>query len=90
MSITASIEVQVSNERADVVDAAKAFFQNDPDVQQAYYATGGVSFVLVIQAPDMRKYEATTRMFAQADLVASYRSLTALDRVKFDTAFVVP
>ena len=53
--------------------------------------TGGVSFVLIIVAPDMRTYEGLTRrLFAENDLVKSYRTLVALNRVKTDTAIVIP
>jgi DNA-binding Lrp family transcriptional regulator len=90
LAITALVEVELRDERAGTVDAAKALFRDTPDVQQCYYVTGGVSFVLVIISRDMRSYEALTRsLFAENDLVARYRTLIALDRVKADTALVV-
>jgi DNA-binding Lrp family transcriptional regulator len=83
MTITSIVEVTLVSERLEMVDSAKALFQQAPEVQQCYYVTGGISFVLVIVAPDMIAYEATTRrLFAQNEAVASYRSLIALDRVK--------
>jgi len=79
------------DERASTVDKAKAIFRDAPEVQQCYYVTGGVSFVLIIVAPDMRSYEGMTRrLFAENDLVKSYRTLVALNRVKTDTAIVIP
>lgn len=91
LGITAIVEVHLTSERADVVDSAKAMFLRDPEVQQAYYVTGGVSFVLIVLARDMRAYEALTRrLFAQNAVVQSYRSLIALDRVKAETAVVIP
>jgi DNA-binding Lrp family transcriptional regulator len=90
LAITALVEVQLRDERAGTVDAAKALFRDTPDVQQCYYVTGGVSFVLVIVSRDMRSYEALTRsLFAENELVERYRSLIALDRVKADTALVI-
>ncbi len=54
-----------------------------PEVQQYYYVTGGISFVLVIVCPNMAAYEAATRrLFAQNEAVVSFRSLIALDRVE--------
>lgn len=83
MAITSIVEVHLTDERAATVDAAKALFRDAPEVQQCYYVTGGISFVLVIVSPDMTAYEGTTRrLFAQNDAVASFRSLIALDRVK--------
>ncbi len=53
--------------------------------------TGGISFVLIIVAPHMRDYERLTRrLFAENEVVKSYRTLMALDRVKSDTAIVIP
>jgi DNA-binding Lrp family transcriptional regulator len=90
LAITAIVEVHLRDERAGTVDAAKALFRSTPDVQQCYYVTGGVSFMLVIVSQDMRSYEALTRsLFAENELVDWYRTLIALDRVKADTAVVV-
>ncbi|GEP03027.1 Lrp/AsnC family transcriptional regulator [Methylobacterium oxalidis] len=90
LAITALVEVSLRDERAATVDAAKALFRATPEVQQCYYVTGGISFVMVIICRDMRSYEALTRrLFAENDLVAYYRTNVALDRVKADTALVV-
>ncbi len=90
-TITAIVEVQLVDEHAATVDAAKALFRETPEVQQCYYVTGGVSFVLVIVTLDMRTYEGLARrLFAENERVKSYRTLIALDRVKADSAIVVP
>ena len=60
-AITAIVEVQLKDERAATVDAAKALFRSAQEVQQCFYVTGGISFVLIILAPDMRTYEGLTR-----------------------------
>ena len=91
LAITAIVQVHLRDERASTVDAAKAMFRDDPAVQQAYYVTGGVSFVLIIVSRDMREYEALTRrLFAQNELVDRYGTLVALDRVKAGMELVVP
>lgn len=90
LAITALVEITLRDERAATVDAAKALFRSTPDVQQCYYVTGGVSFVLVILSRDMSSYEALTRrLFAENDLVARYRTLIALDRVKTGAPLLV-
>lgn len=90
-TITAIVEVKLKDERAATVDRAKSLFGDTPEVQQCYYVTGGISFVLVIIAPTMPSYEALTRrLFAENDLVAEFRTLIALDRVKAGTAVVLP
>lgn len=83
LPITAIVEVHLRDERAATVDGAKALFRSAPEVQQCYYVTGGISFVLVIISQDMRAYEALTRrLFSESDLVERFRTLVALDRVK--------
>lgn len=90
-AITAIVEVQLKDERAATVDAAKALFRSAQEAQQCFYVTGGISFVVIILAPDMRTYEGLTRrLFAENELVTSFRTLVALDRVKSDTAVVIP
>jgi Lrp/AsnC family leucine-responsive transcriptional regulator len=91
MTITAIVEVYLVDERARTVDRAKALFREAPEVQQCFYVTGGTSFVLIVIAPDMPAYEALTRrLFEESGLVTRYRTLVALDRVKTDTAIVIP
>lgn len=91
LAITAIVEIHLSDERAATVDAAKALFAAEAMVQQVYYATGGVSFVLIILCRDMREYEALTRrIFSESNLVANFRTLVALDRVKAGNAVIVP
>ena len=91
VTITSIVEGRVHDERVATVDAAKALFRSTPEVQQCYYVTGGISFVLIIVTTDMRAYEALTRrLFAEHDYIESYRSLIALDRVKADTSIIIP
>ena len=91
LAITAIVEVHLREERAATVDKAKALFAGEPGVQQVYYATGGVSFVLVIICRDMREYEALTRrIFSESDLVGNFRTLVALDRVKAGSTLAIP
>lgn len=91
MTITSIVEVQMINEHQQTAAAARALFQATPEVQQCYYVTGGISFVLVIVAPDMPAYEALTRrLFNENEAVASFRSLIALDRVKIGSEIAIP
>lgn len=91
LGVTSIVEVNLVDEKAATVDRAKALFRNDPDVQQCYYVTGGRSFIMLIVAPDMRRYEAITRrLFAENEAVANYHSYLALDRVKAGMELVIP
>lgn len=90
-TITAIVEVKLRDERAGTSDRAKALFRRTPEVQQCFYVTGGISFVLIIVVPDMPTYERLTRrLFAENELVADFRTLVALDRVKSGTAIMLP
>lgn len=90
LAITAIVEVHLHDERAGTVDAAKGLFAAEPAVQQAYYATGGVSFVLIIVCRDVREYEALTRrLFSESNLVKNFRTLIALDRVKAGNTLMI-
>lgn len=83
LTITSVVQVRLMNEQIATVDAAKALFLKTPEVQQCYYVTGGLSFVLVIVTTDMRAYEALTRrLFGENADIESYHSFIALDRVK--------
>lgn len=91
LTITSVVEVRMIDEHAATVAGAKALFQDTPEIQQCYYVTGGISFVLVIVTSDMPAYEALTRrLFVENAQVESFRSLIALERVKADTAVIVP
>lgn len=90
MDITAMVEVRLRDERAKTVDAAKELFRNTREIQQCFYVTGGISFVLIVVARDMRRYEALTRqLFVENELVDHFRSLVVLDRVKAGTDIAI-
>lgn len=87
LTITSIVQVQLTDERPATVDRARAAFLAAPEVQQCYYVTGGISFVLVIVAADMIAYEALTRrLFAANETVASFHSFLALERAKAGVA----
>ena len=90
-TITSFVQVHLRDERAITVDQAKAMFQNVPEIQQCFYVTGHVSMILTITVPDMPSYAKLIRkLFAENDLVESYSSLIVVDRIKDDTAIVIP
>ncbi|SDR00595.1 transcriptional regulator, AsnC family [Rhizobiales bacterium GAS113] len=81
--ITLIVEVSVENERIDLLDSIKRNFAAAPEVQQCYYVTGEVDFVLVVNVTDMAEYEAMTRrLFFGDHNVTKFRTLVAMDRVK--------
>lgn len=88
--VTSIVQDHLRDERAATVDQAKALFAKHPNVQQCFYVTGGVSFILVIVARDMDAYyEVAKVLFAENALVERYASLMALERVKTGTEILI-
>lgn len=81
--ITVVAEITVENERLDLLDAVKRRFVDCPQVQQVYYVTGEVDFVLVMTVADMAEYERLTReLFFSGGNVRRFRTLVAMERSK--------
>jgi DNA-binding Lrp family transcriptional regulator len=81
--ITLIVEVEVESERKDLLDSQKRAFLAAPEVQQCYYVTGSVDFVLVITVTSMKEYEALSqRLFMQNPNVKKFVTMVALDPFK--------
>lgn len=81
--ITVLVEATLTSDRSNVVAAATAFFREAEEVQQCYRVMGAAGFILVLLVPSMEDYEQrTARLFADNELVQTYRSIVVLDRVK--------
>ena len=90
-SITLFVELELISETAELIDAAKREFTAVPEVQQCYYVTGDVDFVLVVVVPTMKDYEdLTRRLFFGNNNVKRFRTLVAMDRVKVGLAVSLP
>jgi len=84
---TVVVEVEMISETAELIDAAKRAFAAIPEIQQCYYVTGEVDFILVIMVPSMAEYEALTRrLFFGNNNVKRFRTFVAMDRVKVGLA----
>lgn len=89
--ITIFVEVEVVNESTELLDAAKAEFAATPEVQQCYYVTGEVDFILVVVVPTMAAYEALTRrLFFANNNVKKFRTFVAMDRIKVGLSLPLP
>ncbi len=83
LPITVLVEVTLTNDRSATVSAVKRFFRDAPEVQQCYCVTGTAGFILVLLVPSMEDYETRTAwLFADNEMVRSYRTIVVLDRVK--------
>ena len=80
--ITIIVEVMTERTSIDALNAMKSHFAV-PEVQQCYYVTGEVDFVLVLTVATMQEYEALARrLFAENPNVKWFKTIVALDRVK--------
>ncbi len=87
--ITVFVEVEMDSELGHMHDQAKRAFSEAPEVQQCYYVTGEVDFILIITVGTMSDYEALSRqLFFGNNNVKRFRSFIAMDRVK--TGLSVP
>lgn len=81
--ITLIVEVEVENERIELIDEIKKRFCELAEVQQCYYVTGEVDFILIITVETMRAYEQLSRkLFFENTNVKRFRTFVAMDRVK--------
>ncbi|WDD93814.1 Lrp/AsnC family transcriptional regulator [Burkholderia sp. FERM BP-3421] len=87
--LTVIVEVEVENERIDLLDAMKQTFSACPQVQQCYYVAGEWDFVLVLAVRSMEQYTELTRaLFFGSNNVKRFKTLVAMSRVK--TGYGVP
>ncbi|SES22064.1 transcriptional regulator, AsnC family [Pedobacter rhizosphaerae] len=81
--ITIMVEVEMENDKIELVRKAKQKFCSIPEIQQCYYVTGEVDFILIINVANMTAYEAlTTRLFFDNPDIKRFRTFVTLDRVK--------
>ena len=89
--ITIFVEVEVESERYDRIEETKRLFREAPEVQQCYYVTGEMDFILVILVPTMVAYEELTRrLFFENDNVRRFRTFVTMDRVKTGLQIPLP
>ena len=87
--LTIVVEVQVENERIDLLDAVTQSFLRCPFVQQCYYVAGECDFVLIFAVRDMDHYTALTReLFYDSHNVKRFKTLVTMGRLK--TGMQVP
>ena len=81
--ITIFTEVKMEAEKVEMVRQAKEIFSRTPQVQQCYYVTGDVDFVLVLVVYSMKEYEELTQqLFFGNNNVKHFKTSIVLDIVK--------
>ncbi|MBN4664498.1 Lrp/AsnC family transcriptional regulator [Pandoraea nosoerga] len=81
--LTVITEVEVENERLDLLDAMKRSFLACPQVQQCYYVAGECDFVVIMVVRDMAQYTELTRaLFFESNNVKRFKTLVTMSHVK--------
>lgn len=81
--LTIIVHVATENERLDLLDAMKDRFNGCPQVQQCYYVTGDMDFILILNVRDMAEYNELTRsLFFEGGNVRSFRTCVSMENVK--------
>ena len=82
-NVTLIVHVAAESERIELLDSMKERFATCPQVQQCYYVTGDVDFILIMATRDMLEYTALTRsLFFTEGNVKHFRTFVAMERVK--------
>lgn len=82
-ALTVIAEVEVENERLDLLDAMKRTFLACPQVQQCYYVAGECDFVLIMSVRNMEQYTELTRtLFFESNNVKRFKTLVSMSNVK--------
>lgn len=87
--ISVIVELEVESERPEELDQVKRSLAAAPEIQQCYYVTGEVDFIVIVSVADMSEYEEITkRLFFANPNIKKFRTYVAMDRVK--TSFEMP
>lgn len=81
--MTFIVEVGLERERLDLLDAFRDTMRKLPEVQQCFYVTGNIDFILIVSTRDMRAYEDfSRRVFSENPNIRTYASHVVVDCVK--------
>lgn len=81
--LTIVVEVTTENEQLDMLDEMKRRFSACTQIQQCYYVTGDMDFILILNLRDMDEYTALTReLFFEGGNVKSFRTCVVMEKVK--------
>ena len=83
LQLTIFVELELVSETPDEIDAVKKTLLNAPEVQQCFYVTGEVDFMVVVVVESMAVYEDfTRRMFFENGNIRKFRTFVSMDTIK--------
>ncbi|NOC82855.1 Lrp/AsnC family transcriptional regulator [Ruegeria sp. HKCCD6428] len=87
LQLTIFVELELVSETPDEIDAVKKTLLNAPEVQQCFYVTGEVDFMIVVVVESMAVYEDfTRRMFFENGNIRKFKTFVSMDTIKSGSA----
>nr|WP_171233342.1 Lrp/AsnC family transcriptional regulator [Ruegeria sp. HKCCA4812] len=87
LQLTIFVELELVSETPDEIDAVKKSLLNAQEVQQCFYVTGEVDFMVVVVVESMAVYEDfTRRMFFENGNIRKFRTFVSMDTIKSGSA----
>ena len=89
--IIAFVGVELDRQREDVLASFERKISAEPEVQQCYFVSGEIDYLLVVTCADMETYNGfARRVLANEHNIKRFRTSFCLSRVKYDTAIPLP
>jgi Lrp/AsnC family leucine-responsive transcriptional regulator len=85
-SIVAFVGVELDRQREDVLAAFERKIAAESEVQQCYFVSGEIDYLLTVVCRDMEAYNAfARRVLANEHNIKRFRTSFSLSRVKYET-----
>jgi len=85
--IIAFVGVELDRQREDVLTSFERKISTAPEIQQCYFVSGEIDYLLVVTCADMESYNSfARRVLANEHNIKRFRTSFCLSRVKYDTA----
>lgn len=85
--IIAFVGVELDRQREDVLTSFERKISAQPEVQQCYFVSGEIDYLLLVTCPSMESYNAfARRVLANEHNIKRFRTSFCLSRVKYATA----
>ncbi|MGE0752266.1 MAG: Lrp/AsnC family transcriptional regulator [Variibacter sp.] len=89
--IVAFVGVELDRQREDVLAAFERKIAAEADVQQCYFVSGEIDYLLIVTCRDMEAYNAfARRVLANEHNIKRFRTSFNLSRVKYETKVPLP
>lgn len=83
LPLTVIVEVTLHSELIEHLNEVRERFVKCSAIQQCYYVTGEVDFILVLALENMQQYESLTReLFFAGGNIKTFRTFVAMQRAK--------